>query len=107
MGLHVDKRLKLGKPLALNLMSMEPCPIKVTKLAVKTISGNGMAIENAKTGKVTKIVVVMFLNGKTKVNLHNTNSQKNKALIGMERPLEISKRHIVPKRLSGSSLSLD
>ena len=30
MGLHVDKQLKLDTPLALNLMSTEPRPIKVT-----------------------------------------------------------------------------
>ncbi len=30
MGLHVDKRLKLDKPLGLNLMSTEPRPIKVS-----------------------------------------------------------------------------
>jgi hypothetical protein len=57
-------------------MSTEPCPIKVTSLPNKTISGNEMAIENAKTGKVTAVVAVMYLNGKSKVNLHNVNLQK-------------------------------
>ena len=58
-GLHVDKRLKLDKPLTLNLMSMEPRPIKVTNLANKTICGNEKAIKNAKTGKVTAVAAVM------------------------------------------------
>ncbi len=38
MGLHVDKHLELDKHLALNLISMEPRPIKVTNLADKPIS---------------------------------------------------------------------
>ena len=110
-------------------MSTKPRPIKVTSTATKTISGEEKAIENAKTGKVTAVFAVMYLNGKTKVNLHNANSQKNKTLIGMEqplvlsetlivrvksetligmkRPLEHSKRLIVPKGLSGSSSTLD
>ena len=66
MGLHVDKRLKLDKPVGLNLMSIEPRPIKVTSLATTTISGDEKAIENAKTVKVTAVVTVMYLNGKSK-----------------------------------------
>ena len=57
-------------------MSTEPCPIKVTSTATKTISGEEKAIEKAKTGKVTAVVTVMYLNGKIKVNLHKDNSQK-------------------------------
>ena len=88
-------------------MSTEPCPIKVTNLANKIISGNEKAIENSKTSKVTAVVAEMYLNEKCKINLHNTNSQKSKILIGMERPSEHSKRLIIPERLSGSSLTLD
>ena len=40
MGLHIDKRLKLDKQLALNLMSTDPRPIKVTNLADEFISSN-------------------------------------------------------------------
>ena len=76
MRLNVGKRLTLDKTKGLNLMFTEPRPIKVTKLADETISGNEKAIENAKTGKVTAVVVVMYLNGKSKVNLHNANLQK-------------------------------
>ncbi len=63
--LHVDKRLKLDKPLGLNLMSTEPRPIKVTRTATEITSGEQKAIENAKTGKVTAVVAVMYLKGKT------------------------------------------
>jgi hypothetical protein len=76
MGLRVDKRLKLDKPVGLNLTSTEPCPVKVTRTAAETISGERKAIENAKTGKVTAVVAVMYLKGKTKVNLCSANSQK-------------------------------
>ena len=106
MGLRVDKHLKLDEPLSLNLTSTEPRPIKVTRTAAETISGERKAIENAKTGKVTTAVAVMYLNGKTKVNLCSANSQKSKILIGPERPLVLSERLIVPERLSGSSSTL-
>jgi hypothetical protein len=87
-------------------MSTEPRPIKVTKTAAKTISGEEKAIENTKTGKVTVVVAVMYLNDKSKVNLHNANLQKSKILIGTEGPLEHNKRLIVSERLSGSSSTL-
>ena len=57
-------------------MSTEPRLIKVTRTATKTISGEEKAIENAKTGTVTAVVAVMYLSGKSKVNLPNANSQK-------------------------------
>jgi hypothetical protein len=55
-------------------MSTEPRPIKVTRTAAETISKEQKAIENAKTGKVTAVIAVMYLNGKTKVNLHSAGS---------------------------------
>jgi hypothetical protein len=63
-------------------------------------------IENAKTGKVTAVVAVMYLNGKIKVNLRSANLQKSEILICPEWPLVLSKRLIVPERLSGSSSTL-
>ena len=71
----------------------EPCPIKVTNLADETISGDQKAIKNAKTGKVTAIVAVMHLNGKSKVNLRNANLQKSE--IHTEWPLALSKTLLV------------
>ena len=122
MGLHIVKRLKLDKSLGLNSMSAVSRPIKVTNLADETINGDQKAIENAKTGKVTAVVAVMYLNWKSKIihkkrdtNRHgtaigaqqDTNSlQNSEILIGMKRPLEHSKRLIVPKRLSGFSSTL-
>jgi hypothetical protein len=93
-------------PLGLNSTSTEPHPIKVTRTAVETISGEQKAIENAKTGKVTAVVAVMYLKGKTKVNLRSANSQKSEILIGPEWPLVLSERPIVPEKLSGSSSTL-
>ena len=57
-------------------MYTEPRPIKVTRTATKTISGEEKAIENAKAGTATAVVGVMYLNGKPKVNLHSANLQK-------------------------------
>jgi hypothetical protein len=57
-------------------MSTEPRPIKVTRTAAEAISGEQKAIENAKTGKVTAVVAVMYLNGKTNVNLRSANPKK-------------------------------
>ena len=87
-------------------MSTEPRPIKVTRSATETISGDRKAIESAKTGKVTAVVAVMYLNGKTKVNLRSANPKKSEILIGLARPLVPSKRLIVRARLSGSSSTL-
>jgi hypothetical protein len=87
-------------------MSTEPRPIKVTRTAAETITGEQKAIENAKTSKVTAVVAVMYLKGKTKINLCRANLQKSEILIGSERPSVLSERLIVPKRLSGSSSTL-
>ena len=57
-------------------MSTEPRLIKVTSLADKAISGNEKAFENAKTGQVTAVIAVMYLTGKSKINLHNANLPK-------------------------------
>ena len=76
MGLHIDKHLKLDKFLALNLMSTEPRPIKVTNLADEIISSNEKAIENVKTGKVTAVAAVMYLSKNNKSNLRSANPKK-------------------------------
>jgi hypothetical protein len=89
MGSHVDTRLKLDKSFALNLMSTEPRPIKVTNLADGIISSNKKAIENTKTGKVTAIAAVMYHNRNNKLNLCNANSKKSERLMvtARQRPL--------------------
>ncbi len=87
-------------------MSTEPRPVKVTRTATKTINGDQKAIESAKTGKVTAVIAVMYLNGKTKVNLRSANPKRSEILIGPGRPLVPSERLIVRARLSGSSSTL-
>jgi hypothetical protein len=66
MGLVVDKHLKLDKPFMSDLQSTQPCPIKVTDTISNSDRANVKALENAKTGKVTAVVVVMHLYGKAK-----------------------------------------
>jgi hypothetical protein len=106
MGLHVDKCLKLDKPLGLNLMSTEPRPIKVTRTAAETISGERKAIENTKTGKVTAVVAVLYLNGETKIKLRSVNLRKKQdtdrhgAAIGTQQETDS------PQKLSRSSSTL-
>ncbi len=63
--LVVDKRLKLDKPFASDLQSTQPHPIKVTDSISNSKRADIKALENAKTGKVTAVVVVMHLYGNT------------------------------------------
>ncbi len=54
MGFSVDKHLKIDKPLGTIYLSTEPHPIKVTNTAPsETMRTDEIAIETAKTGKVT------------------------------------------------------
>ena len=62
-------------------MSTEPHLIKVTSVADEIISSNEKSIENTKTGKVTAVVAVMYLD-KKKSNLYSANPEKSKRLIG-------------------------
>jgi hypothetical protein len=70
-------------------MSTEPCPIKVTNLADGIISSNEKAIENAKTGKVTAVSVVVYLSKNNKSNLHSANLKKG------ERHIVLSQRELL------------
>ena len=47
---------------------------------------------------MTTVDAVMYLNGKSKINVHNANLQKSKILIGTEGPLVLSETLIVPKK---------
>ena len=75
-GLRADKHLKLDKQLALNFVSTEPHPIKITNLADEIISSNEKAIENARTGKVTAVATVMYLDKNNRSNLCSANQKK-------------------------------
>jgi hypothetical protein len=60
--LHVDKHLKIDKPLELIYMSHKPCPIKVVKTAPSIASkADEIVKETAETGKVTAVVAVMSI----------------------------------------------
>jgi hypothetical protein len=63
--LVVDKHLKLDEPFMSDLQSTQPHPIKVTDSVSNSRKADVKALENAKTGKVTAIVVVMHLYGDT------------------------------------------
>jgi hypothetical protein len=62
MGFSVDKCLKLDKPLGTIYLSTEPHPIKVINTTPsETTRANDIAIETAKTSKVTAVVIVMSI----------------------------------------------
>jgi hypothetical protein len=61
-----------------DLWSTQPRPIKVTNPVPISSRADGKALKNAKTGKVTAVVVVMHIFGETKFNLPNA-SAKNSA----------------------------
>jgi hypothetical protein len=62
MGLDVDKRLKIDKPVGTIYSSHKPRPIKVADTALsETTNADEIAIEAAKTGKVTALVAVMSI----------------------------------------------
>jgi hypothetical protein len=62
MGFNVDKHLKLDKPLGTIYSSTEPHLIKVANTALSEITrADEIAIETAKTSKVTAVVAVMSI----------------------------------------------
>ncbi len=73
----VDNRLKLEKPFTSDLQSTQPRPIKVTDSVSNSRRADVKALENAKTEKVTAVVVVMHLYGNTRNKLIGDNA-KNK-----------------------------
>jgi hypothetical protein len=71
----IDKRLKLDKPFMSNLESVQPRPIKVTDPVPNNIKADEKAIENAKTGKVTVEVGVIYIFSESKCNSHSTEAE--------------------------------
>jgi hypothetical protein len=65
----VDKHLKLDKPFLSDLQSTQPRPIKGTDQIPISTRADEKALEIAKTGKVTTIVLVMHLYDNTKSNV--------------------------------------
>jgi hypothetical protein len=75
---HVaDKHLKLDEPFLSDLQSAQPRPIKVTDPVPLSTRAHEKALENAKTGKVTVVVVVMHLYSNAKSGLPNTNAKNS------------------------------
>jgi hypothetical protein len=73
--LVVDKRLKLDEPFMSDLQSFQPHPIKVTDSISNSDRADVKALENAKTGKLTTVVVVMHLYGNAKSSSINANAK--------------------------------
>ncbi len=59
----VDKHLKLDKPFMSDLESTQPCLVKVMDPVSNSIRADVKALENAKTEKITAVVVIMHLYG--------------------------------------------
>ncbi len=78
--LHVDKHLKIDKPLEPIYMSHKPRPIKVVKTAPSVATkADEIAKETAETGKVTAVVAVMSIFKRKRCKLRS-------ASLGNERP---------------------
>jgi hypothetical protein len=75
MELVVDEHLKLDKPVMSDLQSTQPRPIKVTDSVSHIDRADVKALENAKTGKVTAVVMVMHLYGNAKSRSINNNAK--------------------------------
>ena len=71
----VDKCLKLDEPFMSDLQSTQPHPIKVTDSVSDSDRADVKALENAKTGKVTTVVMVMHLYGNAKSRSINANAK--------------------------------
>jgi hypothetical protein len=71
----VDKCLKLDEPFMSDLQSTQPRPIKVTDPVSNSTRADVKALENAKTGKVITVVVVMHLYGNAKSSSINANAK--------------------------------
>ena len=73
----VDKRLKLDEPFLSDFKSTQPRLIKVTdQIRISNNKADEKALEIAKTGKVTAVVVVMHLYGNNKSNSITTSAKK-------------------------------
>ncbi len=74
MGLDVDKRLKIDKPLGTIYLSHKPRPIKVVNTAPsETTKADEIAIKTAKTRKVTAVVAVMSIFSRKRCELQSAN----------------------------------
>jgi hypothetical protein len=74
----VDKHVKLDEPFLSDSESTQPRSIKVTnQTLISSNRADEKALEIAKTGKVTAVVLVMHLYGNTKSNLITTSAKNS------------------------------
>jgi hypothetical protein len=116
------KRLKIDEPLGTICLSHKPCPIKVVnKAPSETTKVDEIAIETAKTGKVTAVVVVMSIFSRKRcklrsANLGNKKPSRQKAeradfpeenTCGSRSPSQKSRKGRIPKKLVSKSKKLE
>ncbi len=78
-GFNLDKHLKIDKLLCSIYSSTEPRPIKAVDTAPsQSTRANEIAIETAKSGKVTAVVAVMSIFSKNRCKLRSTNCKNEK-----------------------------
>jgi hypothetical protein len=75
MELVVDKYLKLDEPFTSDLQSTQPHPIKVMDSISNSDRADVKALENAKRGKVTAVVMAMHLYGNANSRSINNNAK--------------------------------
>ncbi len=79
MGFSVDKHLKIDEPLGTIYSSHEPRPNKVANTALsETTKADQIAIQTAKTGKVTAVVAVMSIFSRKRCKLQSANLKNGK-----------------------------
>jgi hypothetical protein len=122
MGVSVDKCLKIDEPLGTIYLSYKPRPIKVANTALsETTKADQIAIETAKSGKVTAVVVVMSIFSKKRCKLRSTNLRNEKPSCqkaeradfpeentrGLRSPSQKSRKGRMPKKLASTSKKLE
>jgi hypothetical protein len=80
----VDKHLKLDKPFMSDLQSTLPRPIKVADPISNSNRADVKALENAKTGKVTTVVMVIHLYGNAKSSSINAKAKISAKMTKLE-----------------------
>ncbi len=79
MGFSVDTHLKIDKPLGTIYLSTEPRPIKVANTAPsETTRADEIAIETAKTSKVTAVVAAMSIFSEKRCKSQSANLRNEK-----------------------------
>jgi hypothetical protein len=122
MGLDVDKCLKIDDPLCTIYSSHKPRLIKVANTALsETTKADEIAIETAKTSKVTAVVKVMSIFSRKRCKLQSANLKNEKPSCqkveranfleentrGSRSPSQKSRKGRMPKILASKSNKLE